>query len=142
MSITKNAVRAYVEQGANIQTTGGNDVVLFNDKVPEIGADGKPVMVDGTVKMTSVKDAVNLYICAEEKGYTLTKASGFAVGESAAVGAAVAVNIITSDVLADFLGTGTLNGDARIIAHIHSEDDSYGIATAMGADLDRHLQKF
>jgi len=52
------------------------------------------------------------------------------------------VNIASSDVTAEFLGMGNLTGAADITAYTYNEDDSYGIATAMGADLERHLQKF
>ena len=44
------------------------------------------------------KDMVSLRLQAIQKGNTLSKASGFAVGNKAAVGAAVAVNIVDSNV--------------------------------------------
>src|SRR5699024_8088062 len=68
-------------------------------------------------------------------------ASGFAVGDQAAVGAAVGVNLANSDVRAAFLGDGTVAGKAQIEAITSNEDEASGLATVVGADLDRYLSR-
>lgn len=117
-------VLAYVDTNAAITLTGGSVVNISETEGDEYA------------------EYVNLYIHAKEKGSTITRASGFTVGNSAAVGAAVAVNIAYSDVVSAFRGTGAVAGAAKILAHTYNEDDSKAIATAMGSDVDRYLSKF
>jgi len=136
LSLLDNTVRSYIAATAKLTTTGTDSIILDEAEVPVENTG------DMNAETETVTDALNVYLHASQEGYTLTKASGFAVGDSAAVGASVAVNIVDSDVKAEFLGTGVLSGKARIAASSHNEDDSYGIATAMGASLDRYLQKF
>jgi hypothetical protein len=45
-------------------------------------------------------------------------------------------------VKAVFAGSAVVNGKARIVAYTYDEDDSKAIATAVGADIDRYLNKF
>ena len=54
----------------------------------------------------------------------------------------MAVNIANSNVNAVFSGTGTINGIANILAHTYDEDTSKALATAVGADIQRYLDKF
>ena len=115
-----NTVRAYIEQGARITTTGGNTVNINEKKY------------DTEEEANANAELVNFYLQAEQIGKTLTKASGFTVGGSTAVGAAVAVNIAYSNVDADFLGIGRIKGAAKLVAHTYDEDNSYAIATAHG----------
>ena len=89
-----------------------------------------------------VVDKVNLLIQAKQSGETLAQASGFSAGKSTAVGAAVCVNIPSSEVTASFAGTAVVSGKAKIVAQTYDEDDSKAIATAVGADIDRYLNKF
>ncbi len=119
-----NTVTAAVGANASITLTGGNAVNVSETEGDEYA------------------EYVNLYIHAKEKGDTITRASGFTVGESTAVGAAVAINIASSDVSAAFAGTGVVTGAVKVLAHTYNEDDSSAIATAMGASLDRFLSKF
>jgi hypothetical protein len=119
-----NTVSAYVAEHAVVTLTGGSVVNISETEGAEYA------------------EYVNLYIHAKEKGKTITRASGFTVGNSTAVGAAVAVNIAYSDVVAAFKGTGVVAGAAKILAHTYNEDDSNAIATAMGSDVDRYLSKF
>ncbi|MBT7123510.1 MAG: hypothetical protein HN948_10925, partial [Clostridia bacterium] len=119
-----NTVKAYVSQGTSVTTTSGNTFNINESEDEEYD------------------DLLNLYIYALEQGSTITRASGFTVGASTAVGAAVAVNIASSDVDATFEGTGVIAGVAKILAHTYNEDDAKGIATAVGAETDRYLSKF
>ncbi|MEN6340037.1 MAG: hypothetical protein ABFD03_07915, partial [Clostridiaceae bacterium] len=131
VGLVYNTIKATVGSGAKIVTTGLDTVNL-----------DKTVYEDGDPAAEENADYVNFYLGAHYKGSTLTKASGFAVGSSTAVGAAVAVNISYSDVTASFLGEGIINGTARVLSYVFSADDSQAIATAMGADMDRMLGKF
>ena len=128
VTIINNDVFAYVAEGATVITTGGNDVTVVAD--------------DTATTETDESEFANFYILAQQKGDTLSKASSFAIGKSTAVGAAVTVNIVDSDVLANFLGTGIASGVAKIVAYTYNEDDSEALATAMGADMQRYLDKF
>ena len=113
VSLIQNEVKAYVGQGAEIKTTADTD----------------------TVDTDKPDEKVNLFIYARQNGKTQTNASGFAVGNSTSVGAAVAVNIALSAVNALFAGDGTINGKAKLAAATYNEDDAHALATAMGADL-------
>jgi len=131
VGLVYNTVKAYVEGGAKITTTGLDTVNL--DKAEY--EDGDPAAAENA-------DYVNFYLGAKLTDTTLTKASGFAVGSSTAIGAAVAVNISYSDVNASFKGEGNVSGTARILSYVYAADESQAIATAMGADMDRMLSKF
>ena len=72
---------------------------------------------------------------------TLTKSSSFAAGKKTAVGASVTINIIGSEVKAEVLSPVTAAGSASVTAASSSEDRSEALATAMGADMDRYLNK-
>ncbi|MDO4801450.1 MAG: hypothetical protein Q4A15_04725, partial [Prevotellaceae bacterium] len=89
----------------------------------------------------AAEDNVSFYMFAEELGQTLTSASGFAIGGKSAVGAAAAVNYADSNVAVNMEGTAKIAGVARLKSHVYNRDDAYGIATAMGADMNRKLDK-
>ena len=118
-----NDVHAYVKSGTVIITNGMDSI--------EVPGEGR-----GTA------EKVNLFIYALLTGKTVTNASGYAMGEETAVGAAVALNIAVSDVTAQFDGTGYISGAARVAAHARFFDDATAIAMAMGADVDRYLARF
>jgi hypothetical protein len=120
VSLIQNDVKAYVGQGSQINTTAAAD----------------------TIETDKVGEKVNFYLYARQSGETQTNASGFAVGNSTSVGAAVAVNIALSTVVASFAGHGTINGRAKVAAATYDEDEANALAVAMGADLDRYLSKF
>ncbi|HWP21633.1 MAG TPA: hypothetical protein VN417_02730 [Candidatus Cryosericum sp.] len=131
VGLSYNTIQAVVAENALITTTGDDTYNL-----------DKTVYEEGDPAAEQNADYVNFYLGAKFKGTTLTKASGFAVGSSTAVGAAVAVNIAYSDVKTLFAGEGSVSGKARITSYIYAADDSHAIATAMGADMDRMLGKF
>ena len=80
---------------------------------------------------------------AKETGRTLTQASGFAAGSKTAVGAAVSINIANADTVSEFAGLlNAANGNVFIRSYAYNEDDSKAIATAVGADIERYLNKF
>lgn len=97
------------------------------------------VYVEKNAALTVKKD---LTVNALSKSKTLTQASGFSAGDATAVGAAVAVNIATSDVQVIFDGTASVSGAVTIKSYTYNEDDSRALATAVGADIARYLAKF
>ncbi len=89
----------------------------------------------------SVNTEGDLNVSAKEEAETETTSSAFAVGGKTAVGASAAVNIASSDVRANLSGGATVGGSAEVTADSHSEDTTNAIATAMGADIARSINK-
>ena len=116
-------VNAYVKTGATVVTNGGSTLNLSDTEGEEFD------------------DFVNTAVRANQRGETVTRASGFAIGISTAVGAAVAVNIAESNISAAFEGSGTIGGILKVTANTHNEDKCIGVATAMGADVQRYANK-
>ena len=121
LSMIDNVVHAIVGSGAQLYLSGGALIA------PETDAEDL--------------ENVGLYLRAFQRGQTYSTASGFAVGDQAAVGAAVGVNLANSDVRAAFRGDGTVAGKAQIEAITSNEDEASGLATVVGADLDRYLSR-
>ena len=128
VTVAKNTIRTYIGENTDVTITGGNDVEAVED-------DPSTHTVDETQKV-----AFNM--AATQTGRTLTKSSSFAAGQKTAVGASVTVNVVESDVRALMQGNVTASGAARIAAITKDRDDSQALATAMGADIDRYLNRF
>ncbi len=106
-----NDIRTTIGAGAVVLTTGGNTVNI-NEK--------EYLNDDGTVNEADTEAnriLVNFSMYASENVKTLTQASGFATGNTTAVGAAVTVNIVESNVVSELLGSVTANGIANIEAY-------------------------
>ena len=80
-------------------------------------------------------------VISSENAVTDTHASSYATGNSTAIGAAVAINIASSDVRTTVNGDVSASGAATISSNTHSEDDTKSFATAMGASISRNLAK-
>ena len=78
---------------------------------------------------------------ATEIGASETKASAFATGSTSAVGASVALNISLSDIKAKVGYAVDAAGRIDVRAHSLSMDDTWSFASAMGADMQRNLNK-
>ena len=115
LNILDTAVLAGVNSGTSVKTTGYG-----------AGEEAK----DGDLRVSASENAV-----------TETHSSSFAVGGSTAVGASVAINIASSAVNAQLAGGAAAAGSATIEANSHSEDTTRAVATAMGADIARTLNK-
>ncbi|MDO4545395.1 MAG: hypothetical protein Q4C25_04495, partial [Bacillota bacterium] len=127
IGLTDVAVKAYVDEGAVIKTTGTPPESINEE-------------TEGTELVARAGDFL---MAATAMGRTMTQASGFAAGGSTAVGAAVAINIADSDVLVSFNGTGAeITGNATLKSYTYNEDESNALATAVGADIERYLSKF
>ena len=133
LNIVDATVKAIFEQGSTITSTGAN-VMKGEGEDAHLVFTVDPVSVNG--------DSYGVAVYTKTKGTTLAKASGFACGDSTAVGAAVAVNIPMSDTVANFKGSGKAAGKVLVDATLHTEDEAVGTATAMGADLQRYFKKF
>lgn len=103
-------------------------------------------LIQNTVKTSLAENSVmnlsgNLKMLSSQSGETNTNASGFAMGNETAVGAAVAINLAFSDVLTQLLSGGTVAGTAILDAITENQDDANALALAMGADMDRYFAK-
>ncbi|MBQ3575074.1 MAG: hypothetical protein IJA26_05360, partial [Clostridia bacterium] len=128
LNILKNKVHAVVGEGANLTLSGGNLVPTS-------------VVIGKDAEENDLYDTANLFVRAWQRGQTYTASSGFAVGGSAAVGASVAANLASSDVLASLKGAGTVAGKLRVEAITSNEDEVNSLATVTGASLDRYFEK-
>ncbi|MEG2199312.1 MAG: hypothetical protein RRY25_03395, partial [Anaerovorax sp.] len=120
LNIVNNHVNAFIGEKAKIITTAMDSLFVDADE----------------------EEMVNFFLHAWQEGNSLSQASGFAAGESTSVGAAVTVNIVSSHVAARFAGEGIVHGSSKVLAHTYNEDVSKAIATAVGADVQRQLDKF
>ena len=132
---------------SNSTPVGSGTTTITQSKDYSVDASAAIGLTDLNVK-AYVAEGAKIYasgdfkLQAESKGNTLTNASGFSAGGLTAVGAAVAINIADSNVLAAFDGTGEIGGDATVKSYTYNEDDSKALATAIGADIARILGKF
>ncbi len=115
--------------------------LLDNDIEARIDENGK-VSVDGYTDKNGVQKAGNLTMKAEEKDLTWIRSSGFSTGDNVAVGASAALNLGFTDVQAIMDTNAAVSGAANIAAKSHSEDKTSAMATAMGSDIQRYLDKF
>ena len=124
VGIIHNDIKASLGENTVVNLTGGDILVLD----PDAASDDQ--------------NLYNLIVEAYQKGQTLSNASGFAAGNQAAVGAAVAVNLADSEVVAEFLGkASTVFGKAFVNAETLNYDDANALALAMGADVGRYEDK-
>ena len=114
--------------------------ILDNDVYA--GIDGGKLTTTGYTDAANNNAAVagDVVIASDEQSHTQTNASAFAVGSSTAVGASAAVNVALTDVKAG-LSAAEAAGKVSVTANSHSEDNTAAIATAMGADIQRNLDK-
>ena len=121
----------------------------------EKAAKAMDVAADASVSVTLIQNSVRAYLAenslitlsgnldmlSSQSGETNTNASGFAMGNDTAVGAAVAINLAFSDVLTQLLGGGSVAGHASMDSRTDNQDDATAVALAMGAEMDRYYAK-
>ena len=127
LTMLSNDVQSIVKPGVQVTVGAGGTVETY--------------VVTGKNGDTPVYEKVSFYLFAQQTGKTRTEASGFASGNSTAVGACAAVNLSESLVTADFSGIGVVGGAARLAATSYDEDEVDALATVVGASLDRYLDK-
>ena len=152
-------VRAEVDADTTILTHGGNSVPgvvmedlkgkLLGEQFDKIAENAEQWAANSFGSDEEKKDEpadprtyYNVYIYANSVQRSLAKASCAAVGADAAVGAAVAVNLMDSHVEAVAAGSGTLSGDLGLVARALNSDDAYALASSTGADIARQAQVF
>lgn len=124
ITIADNTVHAKVQKG-KLNLTGGN--ILNSELEPSKAVNGEELQ--------------NLIAQAYQRGQTMTVSSGFAVAKKAAVGASVALNIVSSDVAALLEGTGNIKGSILVDSLTFNEDEVNALAVVTGVNLDRYLSK-
>lgn len=110
--------------------------------------------VDASVSVTLIQNVVKTYLAnsniilggnlnmlSSQSGETNTNASGYAMGNETAVGAAVAINLAFSDVATQLLGSGSVEGTASLDSKSENQDDATAMALAMGAEMERYMAK-
>ena len=121
----------------------------------EKAAQAMDYAVDASVSVTLIQNSVKAYLAensvitlsgnlnmlSSQSGETNTNASGFAMGNETAVGAAVAINLAFSDVLTQLLGSGSVVGSASLDSKTENQDDANALALAMGAEMERYVAK-
>ena len=146
LNILDNTVTAKVAQTAQVVTTGA-DVLALPADVKKSSESGNQ---EGSQDTATGEDAAageeednslkyNFLVLSRENAASQVKASGFSMGSSTAVGAAVALNIVNSDVKASFEGTGDVNGGALVQAKSHSEDVSEARWRRQSAQMSRDI---
>ena len=137
VNILDNDVRAAIAKGGQVTTTAkpdASDDAVAPAKAEDEEEEDLPEEIDVT------KGA--LIVSATEVGASETKASAFAAGSTTAVGASVAVNVSLSDITAEMNAAAKVSGKAVVRTHTLSRDDTWSFASAMGADIQRSLNKF
>ena len=137
LNILDNDIIASIAKYTVVKTTrddsAGNDGEEDEDEEEEeIGEDEpEPIKVGRG----------GVVVDATEIGASETKASAFATGSTSAVGASVALNISLSDIKAKVGYAVDAAGRIDVRAHSLSMDDTWSFASAMGADMQRNLNK-
>ena len=136
-----NHVNAEVAEGALIKTTATGDATEASGETGDTEEDEE----DDEHEQNDIeigKTAGALIIRSHETSENETKASAFATGSTSAIGASVAVNVSKSDIRTDMAGEAEVAGDAYIRSYSRSMDRTWAYASAMGADIQRLINKF
>ena len=142
-----NAESDHVENTASVSGTDALSGELNVDAMKKTSVDASVALdildndVSAALTGTARTTQGDLALTAGENAVSETRASGYAVGNQTAVGAAVAVNIASSDVNVEAMKDITAAGGAKLDASSHSEDVTQALATAMGADIARAMNK-
>ena len=141
-----NKVYTYIAEGASVTANKSDlDIGSFDEEEYLASLPGEYTEEEKQAALeqarSQAQDLVSVYLSAQQEGHTLATAGSFAIGASAAVGACAAVNYANSDVCAQIQGTVTAPGKARILSQTYNTDDAFATATAMGADIQRYLDR-
>ena len=129
LGIVDNVVNAKVGENSTVIAKG--EAKVDSGKVTDRKLDDNAEIADG-----------DIFVKATTNSKADTKASGFATADNSAIGAAVALNIASSEANAKMNGRLFANGNVLVKAYSYDEDDSLALATAIGADMQRFLTKF
>ena len=146
-SLTVSAESDHAENTASVSGTDALTGELNIDAMKKTSVDASVALdildnqVSASLNGAATTTQGDLALTAGENAVSDTRASGYAVGSQTAVGAAVAVNIASSAVNVQAEEDLTVAGSAKIDASSHSEDVTHALATAMGADIARAMNK-
>ena len=131
------------DEGKDMGLDASVSINMLDNNIVAAIAEGTPVITTSTEE-GDAGDGLEpgvLIVRATEEDATETKASAFATGSSTAVGASVAVNISLSDIQAKLSGGAKAAGKAVVRAESQSMDNTWSFASALGADVQRALNK-
>ena len=134
-----NNITAEIAEGTAVTTTaepGEDDPAISIEESDEDEDEGED---DDDVSYVLTPGA--LIIHATESAATDMRSSSFATGSTTAVGVTVAVNIALSDVRAKLGSGANVTGSTIVRAYSKSEDETYAFASALGASVQRSLNK-
>ena len=145
---TNDRVYARIAEGAQVTATkntldvSGFDEEEYLSSIPDgEGMTEQQKQEELEKARAQAQDLVSVYLFAEQEGHSLATASAFNVGGKSAVGACAGVNDLSSLALAEVAGTVKAAGKVRMVSHSENYDDAYGTASAVGADIQRYLDK-
>ena len=124
LAIVESNVQALVDAGATVKTTNEEDTI----ETLREGAEGAK--------------RANVAVQAMQSGDSYAEGKAFSAGSRAAVGATVAVSLMSSDVLSALRADTTAAGSVRVYALTKNADEVNAVATSIGASIDRVLEKF
>ncbi len=130
VAVVNNVVKAALLSGSRLVTTNSLDTIE------------SAILTGQTAQGEDVFAMANVLVQALYGGDSYTAVSAFAAGSRAAVGAAVGVSLVESDITASLEADTTAAGSVRVHSATDVTDESYALATSIGADLDRLLEKF
>ena len=134
VNILDNDVKAIIAKGGTVKTTAEPQASTGNKEEDEDKQEDLPEEIEVT--------SGSLILSAAEVARNEGRASAFATGSSTAVGASVAVNVSLSEITAALETPAEVSGKAVVRSHTLSKDNTWAFASAMGADIQRSLNKF
>ena len=141
---------------SKVETTATAGADPFTDILGEEPAEGQKVALDAAVALTIVTNNVKAYsgagstlgasgtgtFTASTESDTDTRSEGNSNGSKVAVGASVALNIITATTEAAILGNASFGGNLTITSTSVNTDDVNALATARGLKIERYINQF
>ena len=127
LNILDNDIRVEIAEGTKVRTTAPASVQ-------------QGLLTDDKKKIQPILGG--LIVSSEEESTSETMASAYATGATTAVGASVAVNVSHSNINTKVGSGAKVSGEAVIRAKSKNEDNTWAFASAMGADMQRYLNKF
>ncbi|MBR4990130.1 MAG: hypothetical protein IKY96_03105, partial [Oscillospiraceae bacterium] len=139
-----NKVYTYIAEGSTVDAKKSNlDIGGFDEESyrATLSKDLTEKEIQQMVDQAKQQELVSVYMMSQQEGHTLASAGAFSAGGKAAVGACAAVNYADSDVETRMAGSITAAGRAKIASRTYNTDDAFGTASAMGADIQRYLDR-
>ena len=130
VALVESQVKAQLLKGSRLETTAAADTI-------ESG-----ILTGTDAAGEELYAMANVLVQALYSGESSTEVSAFAAASRAAIGAAVGYYHTESDIQATLDADTQASGSVRVHAAANHTDESYAMATSIGADLNRILEKF